>query len=154
MYKRQGVTAADAMGFEAVVEAIARERGGVPGLWKPLGRLLGSCHDDGPCREQLLAEAEAAAGEAGLVPVLEVLTAGTLGDLDDPAFATALLFADELLAGSSPEQLAALLEALQPGLTAEETRRVLRAEAGVGAQRVDRSLRRRVDAGRRDRLGR
>jgi len=151
---RWGVWAADSNATDAVVEAVARERGGVPGLWKPLGRLLGTCHGDEACRAELLADAERSVADAGLVPVLELLTAGTLGDLDDPAFATSLLFVDLLLQEHRPEHWGALLDGLAPGLSTEEVRRVLRATMGSTPERFDRRLRRDLRAGRRDREGR
>lgn len=151
---RWGVWAPDAKALDAVVEAVARERGGLPGLWKPLGRLLGTCHEDEVCRAGLLTEAERSVSEAGLVPVLEVLTAGTLGDLEDPAFASSLLFTDLILREHRPEELGALLEGLEPGLGSEEVRRVLRASLGSTPERFDRRLAKTLRDGRRDRLGR
>jgi hypothetical protein len=151
---RWGVSAPDSTATGSVVEAIARERGGVPGLWKPLGALLGTCHGDEACREDLLAGARASAGDAGLVPVLELLTAGTLGGIEDPAYATSLLFTDLVLGRESPEEIGALLDGLEPGLAPEEARRVLRAALGSTPERFDRRLAKELRDGRRDRLGR
>lgn len=151
---RWGVWATDSSAWAAVVEAVALERGGVPGIREPLGALLGRCHEDEACREELLAEAERSAGEAGLVPVLGLLTAGTLGDVEDPAYATSLLFVNLLLQEASPEEWAGLLDGLRPDLDPEEVRRVLRATMGSAPERYDRRLSRQLREGRRDRLGR
>ena len=139
---RWGVWAPDAAARGAVVEIVARERGGVPGLWEPIGALFGTCHGDDACREELLGEAAEVAATSGLTPLLEVLTAGQLGGPDDPARASALLYVDFLDRERPPALLGELLEALEPALGAEGVRRALRAALGESPRRLERAVER------------
>lgn len=141
---RWGVWAPDAGARAAVVQAVARERGGVPGLWEPLGALLGTCHEDPACRESMLRRAAEMVSEAGLVGLIEVFTAGQLGGPQDPAHASALLYVDLLDRERPPELLGELLEALRPDLGPEGVRRALRAELGESPRRLEKAMERRM----------
>lgn len=151
---RWGVWAPDAEAAAAVVEVVARELGGVRGLWEPLGVLLGTCLEDEDCRLERLAAAETLLGEAGPVGLAEVLTAGQLGGPGDPAQASALLLTDLILREHGPDALSALLGGLRPGLSGEEVQRVVRATLGRSARSLDRRLANWLLKGRRDRFGR
>jgi hypothetical protein len=155
---RWGVWAPDPRARAAVVELVARERGGLPGLWEPLGELLGTCHSDEACRRDLLEQAAERVVDAGHVPLLEVLGAGVLGGWEDPAHSSALLALDWILREVGPEALGRLLDGTRPGLGREELRRVVRSALGLPPGRVDRrvqrELRERSWAARREGSGR
>lgn len=139
---RWGITTPHLPDLRAVAEVVLREAADLPYFIEPLGLLAAECRQDAGCEGRVLDAARRAVVGGGYVPVLEGLSAEVLGDVDDPAFASAVLALDHLRRVHPPAVLAALMRGLRRGDTEGEVASVFAREARLSPKRLDREVQR------------
>jgi len=139
---RWGITTPHLPDSRAVAALVLREEADLPYFIEPLALLAAECRGDGDCEERVLDAARRAVVGGGYIPVLEGLSAEVLGDVDDPAFASALLALHHLRRLHPPGVLAALMSGLRRGVTEREATRLISRQARLSPKRLDREVQR------------